>query len=378
MLNLTEQQARRLAVTRQGLAGPRPGSVEQVFGLLRCLQLDPINVVARSHLLVLWSRLGAVDESELDRLQWSERAVFEYWAHAASLVLAEDYPIHQVMMRSSPGDPRRAKWLADNPRLRAHVLERLAEGVPLAIQDFDDVAEVPWTSTGWTNGRNVERMLETLWTRGEVTIAGRRGRTRLWGTARWGEHTELSRAEAVDLAAQHALRALGVARRRDIEQHFVRDRYPGLEEILAGAAWARPVRVEGEEGWFVHTDVLDAPAAWEPRATVLSPFDNLICDRKRAERLWGFSYKNEMYVPREKREFGYYVLPILDGERLTGRVAPRLDRRTGILDIEGLYAEPGAPVPAGILSGLAEFVGARDLRFSGPIPEVWRDSLAVL
>ena len=144
-------------------------------------------------------------------------------------------------------------------------------------------------------------------------------------------------------AAGHALRALGVARARDVERHFTIGRYQGLD--LERMGWARPVRVEGgSEQWWVHRDVLARlDEDWRPRTTLLSPFDNLICDRDRTERLWAFAYRNEMYVPKHKRQFGYYVMPVLAGERLIGRVAARVDRKSGVLVVEGMYAEPGAP-----------------------------------
>ena len=143
----------------------------------------------------------------------------------------------------------------------------------------------------------------------------------------------------VTRAAEHALRALGVARARDVERHFTIGRYPGLD--LERSRWARPVRVEGgNEQWWAHRDVLALlDDQWQPRITLLSPFDNLICDRDRAERLWGFAYRNEMYVPKHKRHFGCYVMPVLAGERLIGRVSPRMDRRRGVLVVEGVFAE---------------------------------------
>ena len=144
-------------------------------------------------------------------------------------------------------------------------------------------------------------------------------------------------------------------------------RYPGLD--LERADWARPVRVEGgTEQWWVHRDVLGRlDEEWVPRTTLLSPFDNLICDRDRTERLWAFAYRNEMYVPRDKRQYGYYVMPVLAGERLIGRVAARVDRKNGVLVVEGMYAGPRVPpepaLPAAIES-LASFAGADSVSYA--------------
>ncbi|MGD0069000.1 MAG: crosslink repair DNA glycosylase YcaQ family protein [Streptosporangiaceae bacterium] len=186
---------------------------------LRVLQVDPVNVVARSHLLVLWSRLGAFDLGDLDMLLWRERWLFEYWAHAASIVLTEDYPIHRAMMRSYPVLERKREWLAANEEFRRYILDVLRDC-------------------------GVEQMLDIMWKQGIVMVAGRGGLRRLWALADLPvPEEELPQDEVVPRAAEHALRALGVARARDVEQHFIRGRYHGLD--LERGGWARPVRVEG-------------------------------------------------------------------------------------------------------------------------------------
>jgi uncharacterized protein YcaQ len=335
---------------------------------LRVLQIDPVNVVARSHLLVLWSRLGVFDRNDLDALLWRERWLFEYWAHAASIVLTEDYPIHRAMMRKYP-EPAKRDWLGANAEFRRYILDVLRDEGPLAIGAFEDRAAVGWVSTGWTNGRNVEQMLDILWKQGIVTVAGRDGSRRLWDLADFPDAGEdLPQAEVVMRAAGHALRALGVGRARDVERYFIPGRYAGLD--LERAAWARPVGVEGgTEQWWVHREAFGLlDEEWLPRTTLLSPFDNLIHDRERTERLWDFTYRNEMYVPKHKRRFGCYVMPVLSGDRLTGRVASRIDRRRGVLDVEGVFTEAGVPadplLPAA-LESLASFAGAGSVSYPG-------------
>jgi hypothetical protein len=397
-LVLSLESARRLAVTCQHLAGPRPGGgldgLRQVLRTLRCLQLDPIDAVARSHFLVLWSRLGDYDRADLDTLLWQERWLFEYWAHAASIVLAEDYPIHHVMMRGyakgeSPYAQRVRGWIEANDGLRQHVLDRLRTAGPLPPAAFDDLTSVPWQSSGWTNGRSVERMLDFLWSQGSIMVAGRAGRTRHWDLAErwlpaWADAPPLPRREAVSLAAEHALRALGVARVADIERHFIRDRYPELPEILdelQRSGRVVPAEVEGgSERWHVHRDVLGLlEREWQPRTTLLSPFDNLICDRARTERLWGFEFRTEMYVPKHKRRYGYYIMPILHGERLIGRLVPRFDRRKQVLEIEGLFPEAGFPgdevsvrAVGEAVAELAAFAGAREVAYAATVSAPWR------
>ena len=382
---LSLEQARRLAVRAQLLGGthPDPGidGLRQVLRAVRCLQLDPVNVVARSHLLVLWSRLGDFDRAHLDTLLWRERWLFEYWAHAASIVLAEDYPVHHLMMRAFPRSLEYREWLTANEEFRRYVLGALRQAGPLAAESLEDRAAVGWVSTGWTHGRNVEQMLNFLWKQGAITVVGRDGLRRLWGPAAFADMPRLSEREAVERAAELALLALGVARERDIVRHFTRDRYPGLD--LPSYGFARRVQVEGgTEDWWVHADSfgLLEEERWAPRTTLLSPFDNLICDRERTQRLWDFHYKNEMYVPKAKRRFGAYTMPVLSGDRLIGRVVPRMDRRRGVLEVEGVFAEDGAPADAGpaiagAVESLAAFAGARSVSYQGPVSEMWAAAL---
>ena len=405
--------ARRLAVAKQRLAGPcaqaasRPDAA-RILGLVRdlgCVQLDPISAVARSHLLVLWSRVGAYDMGELDRLLWEERSLFEYWAHAASIVLTEDYPIHNVMMRRYPsgetGWSRRVRdWIEQNRELRDHILEEIRKNGPMQSKQFEDKTLEEWYSTGWTGGRNVSQMLDFLWTQGKLMVAGRVGGQRLWDLAErclpeWTPHEELDRHEAVRRAAQKSLRALGVANPRDITQHYTRGRYPGLEKALAeleAEGRIEHVRIEEDHkvwpgAWYVHADDLPllerlAAGEWHPRTTLLSPFDNLVCDRARSEKLFDFEFRIEIYVPKAQRKYGYYVLPILHGDRMIGRVDPSMDRKQKRLNINAVYAEPGAPMDAetgqavaGAIESLGEFLGAKEIAYGERVPGGWQGAL---
>src|SRR4029450_7439354 len=158
---------------------------------LGCLQLDPISAVARSHLLVLWSRLGPHDRGLVDQLLWTDRSLFEYWAHRASIVLTEDYQIHNLMMRRYPTrrwahGRRTSEWLEQNEPLRLHVLGRLRRSGPPRMGAIEDLPEKPWRSGGWTTGRNVDRMIDVLWTQGKVMVSRREGMVKWWDLAeRW-------------------------------------------------------------------------------------------------------------------------------------------------------------------------------------------------
>ncbi|HEX3214535.1 MAG TPA: crosslink repair DNA glycosylase YcaQ family protein [Actinomycetota bacterium] len=398
--------ARRLVLSRQRLAGPPPvgpgpEAIMEVATDLASLQLDPISVVARSHQLVLWSRLGRYDLADLDGLLWRERRLFEYWAHAAAIVCTDDYPIHSLLMRRYPS-ARHAQlraWLADNQALRRSILRQLRAGGPLPTRALEDRAATEWQSSGWTQGRNVDRMLDLLWTQGRIMVAGRQGQQRIWDLAErclppWAPTRRPPEREVVRLSAQRSLRALGVATARDIDRSFTAGRYPGLPSVLAGlqrSGQVEQVRLvaDGAERpgpWFVHADdlpLLDRLESgdWRPRTTLLSPFDNLIINRERTERLFGFSFRMEIYVPKAARRYGYYVLPILHGDRLIGRVDPALDRATGRLVVHAIHPEPGAPASAGpavaaALGELAGFVGATGLDLRQPPPEVWRTGFA--
>jgi len=383
---------RRLTLTKQGLAGARrPPTRDGVMDLVRtvrALQLDPTAVVARSHLLVLWSRLGPYDPALVDELLFGERALFEYWAHAASIVLTEDYPLHRLHMREWPGTgtwaARIHSWMDDNAKLRRAILSRLRRDGPLTSRAFEEMAARSWTSTGWTNERNVERMLTFLWVQGIVLVAGRTGGTRVWDLGErvlpdWTPRRRLGPREASRRSIELSLKALGVARPSHIKSHFVPGRFDGFPRALDDLERAgRVVRLAvSDDGvkvgpWFVHIDdvaLLDGIEAgeWEPRRTLLSPFDNVIHNRDRALELFDFHYRIQIYVPAAKRPYGYYVMPVLDGERIVARIDPAFDRRGNRLVVRSVHPEPGVGLrtveralqPS--LEDLASFLCARDV-----------------
>jgi hypothetical protein len=252
VLHASAAAVRRLAVRNQRLDGRRRASTAnallETVRALRCLQLDPTAVVARSHLLVLYSRHGAFDEALLDRLAYRDRALFEYWAHEASLVLSEDLPIHRYEMRSWPRGgaawPRKlTAWYGAETEFRAHILERLQAEGALRARDIDDRSAAEWEATRWNNGRNVGRLLEIMWVRGEVGIARREGAARVWdlmGRCLPPDVPDepLSPLEVTRRAAPLAIRALGAARSVHIRAHFTRNRYPELERALEELAAA--------------------------------------------------------------------------------------------------------------------------------------------
>ena len=396
MLRVPVTAARRLAVRAQRLEGPAPrgqadrDQILEVARALRCLQLDPTSAVARSHLLVVWSRLGRFDPADLEHVAYDDRALFEYWAHEASLVLSEDLPLHRWMMRRSPRD-RQQEWWDLNAKFRTYLLDRLRADGPLPLRELEDQSVAPWLSSGWTDQRNVSRMLDLMWVRGHVGIAGREGGQRLWDLMERclppdAPADEPGDEEVTRRATLLALRALGVARAPHIRAHFTRGRYPTLPETLAALqAEGRivPVEVEGLRGeWWVRAEDVETLKAcrngdFRGRTALLSPFDNLLCDRARTEELFGFSHRLEIYTPKAKRRWGYFVLPILHGDRLIGRADLQMDRRGGRLVAPAIHREDGAPRGKGIarairreLERLATWQGAGEVEIQAA-PAAW-------
>ena len=390
MITTTPAAIRRLAIRNQRLDGPVTESLLDTVRALGCLQLDPTAVVARNHLLVLFSRHGAFDEAAFQQLAYEERALFEYWAHEASYVLSEDLPIHRHLMRPPGGwRTRMATWWESEHEFRAHILARLTEEGPLRAREIEDRAKVPWESSGWTNARNVARMLDLMWVRGVAGISRREGAQRIWDLMERclpadAPAEELSDEEVTRRAAPRAIRALGAARIPHIRAHFTRNRYPHLQTVLETHPDLRRIAVEGlGDDWWIHVEDLETlDDDFRGRTALLSPFDNLLCDRARTEQLFGFTHRLEIYTPKAKRRWGYFVLPVLDGDRLVARADLAVDRRTRTLVALAVHAEPNVPrgkrLPQAIrreLERLAAWRGATALEVR-EAPSAWRPVLA--
>jgi hypothetical protein len=364
------EAARRLALSAQGLsAASRPpgpvdsAALEAVVRRINYVQLDPISVAARSPLLVLWSRLGRLAPSVLDECLFAERSLFEFFTHVAAILPTADMGLYRAGMRRHPVHDRVRDWVADNAALRDAILTRLAAEGPLPAQAFEEKAARSWESSGWTHGRDTERMLAVLWRQGQVVVAGRGGGKRSWQLAStWLPAGAGTGGEAIDEDESsrrrwaRALRASGVATARQVGD-------PAIARELVASGAAVPVAIESEPGlalkgeWLMHSDQLSTlerieAGEWEGRSVLLSPFDNLIIDRGRAEALFGFEHRMEIYVPPLKRRWGYYVLPYLHGDRFAGRFDLRVDRKGGRLSVLAAYAEPWAARPPGGLRPL--------------------------
>ena len=326
-VEVTREEARRIAVRAQLLDGSATNVLDTVRRL-GFLQLDPISTVAPPQHLVLWSRLGAFDTAELDRLLWKERRLIEF---NAFVYPAETLSFLRALMRADRRSTKsvaqrwRRDFVARNAGFRRYVLRELERRGPLLSRELEDRSREARVPRRWYGTRDVGLMLGTLHLWGELAVVGRRSGQRLWDLAeRWYPETE-----TVPL--------------REARRHLDEQRFRALG-----------VRLERGE-WRAHPKAADGPVP--ERVTLLSPFDRLVQDRDRAEALFGFRYRLEMYVPAAKREYGYYVLPILVGDRLVGRAEPRFDRKTGTLEVLGAWGDTSRLDEA--LDELAAFLGAQ-------------------
>jgi hypothetical protein len=350
---LTKTQARRIAVRAQLLDAPRPKNLLAVVERLTLLQVDPTAAVAPNADLVAWSRLGSSYRPEqLKQALEVDRTLFEFDALIRPM---SDLGLYLARALGRRGHPSVQTWLRDNDGFRKDVLKLLKRSGPLASRDIPDTCVVPWTSTGWTHNKNVTMLLEFMQGRGQVAIAGRVGRERLWDLPErvYAADVEIpSVEEAERLKDERRLAALGIAR--------AQARAMPMEPIHVGEA-GEPAVVDGAKGeWRVDPRYLDG--GFKGRTALLSPFDRLIHDRGRTEELFEFEYTLEMYKPAAKRRWGYFALPILYGDRLVGKLDAIADRKAGVLRVNAIHEDVsfGKAMTAGVrreIDDLAAWLG---------------------
>jgi len=355
---LSATEARRVAVAAQGFGGPLATgpvgghALRRVLQRIGLVQIDSVNVLVRAHYLPLFSRLGAYDTDVLDRAaHYAPRRLFEYWGHEASLLPVELYPLLRWRMERASADA----WggMQRVSRERPELLERLVEDVrergPISASELA-ADEAPRRTGPWWDWSDVKSALEFLFWSGQLTSARRRGFERLYDLpervlpravlALPTPSVEDAQRELVRVAA----RALGVAAERDLRDYF---RLPTAEARariaeLVEAGELLPVSVEGwRTQGYLH------PAARVPRrvdaCALIGPFDSLVWNRDRTERIFDFRYRIEIYVPKPKRVHGYYVLPFLLGDRLVARIDLKADREAGVLRVQAAHGEPAEP-----------------------------------
>jgi uncharacterized protein len=359
---LSRRDARRIAVRAQLLDSQRPEVLLDVVRHLTLLQADQTAAVAPSADLVAWSRLGSSYSPADLAAALRDRTLIELHGLIRP---AEDLALYTAEMAEWPGSgplpvwrEDTLRWVEGNDKCRLDILDKLGSDGPQRMRDLPDTCALPWKSTGWTNSRNVSVLLGFMVRRGEVAMAGWRGRDRLWDLAErvYPDDPMVPAEEARLIRAERRLRAQGIARARGPESP--------LEPSDVGEI-GEPAVVDGVRGeWRVDPAQLGQP--FSGRAALLSPLDRLVFDRKRMAELFEFDYQLEMYKPAAKRRWGYWALPILHGDRLIGKLDAAADRSFGVLRVHAIYEDvPFSRATAAAvhleISTLADWLGL-DLR----------------
>jgi uncharacterized protein len=383
---LSIAQARRIALVAQMAPGasrpkslPGPAAIVKLVGKLNLLQIDSVNVLSRSHYLPVFSRLGAYDRAILDDLTFSprRRRFFEYWAHEASFLPLEFFPLFRWRMDAARQGEGVYKGLAEFARNEPHyiaaILEEIRSRGPLTVRDLPDPGKRLPGWWGWSPGKIA---LEYLFWTGEVTAATRRNFERLYDLTERVippeifQRPQMRRADAVRELMRLAAQALGIASFADLRDYF-RLPLPDARKALAELVEAGVLEEVAVETWrnpAYLTKATPVPRQSPSCASLLSPFDPLVWERSRTERLFGFSYRIEIYTPAGKRRHGYYVLPFLFGDRFAARLCLKADRAASTLIINTAHAEPGIDRTATVealareLALLTRFLGLAALR----------------
>ncbi len=358
MKPLSLDAVRGLMIAAQGLHDrPQPRAtkkaVRSIIRQMHVLQIDTINVIARSPYLVLWSRLGDYNPRWLDDLL-AEGALFEYWSHAACFLPIEEYPLYRHLYDSWLGG-RAHQWLDEHAAVAKRVMDHIQAHGEARSSDFE---RTDGQKTNWFNWKEEKIALEYLFYAGELMVRKRHNFQRIYDLrervlAGVEELPALSPAEAHDQFVLSTIQALGVTKAEWIADYFRLYKADVNAALKRLEKQGRLTKVE-VEGWnapgYIHPanrkHVEAAAKGKIPRSktTFLSPFDPLVWDRKRALDLFGFDYKIEVYTPAPKRKYGYFTLPILYNNALIGRIDPKAHRKEGVFEVKALHFEPGVVV----------------------------------
>ncbi|MCX4748715.1 winged helix DNA-binding domain-containing protein [Kitasatospora sp. NBC_01287] len=383
VLTLGADQARRIALRAQGLLGApdRRGGVRGVLRHLGAVQLDTISVLARSHELVPYARLGAVGRPAVEQALWGVGGSFEYWSHAACVLPIEEWPLFAFRRRSYRD--RGHLWGHQvSPRAYRAVLDRLRAEGPLTSTELGGAKR----TAEWWDWSDTKIAVERALAFGDVVCTERRGWKRVYAAAEQAVPAELYQRELTDQECltrlvRQAGQALGVATRADLMDYH-RLKSAQLDAVLAESGLL-PVTVAGwgQGGGTATTAAWADPAALagEPRGrhrtTLLSPFDSLVWDRARTERIFGMSHRLEAYTPKHLRVHGYFAMPLLTGGRLVGRVDPAREGKVLVARRVSLDAPRHLPALAGALREAAQWVGCTGVRVEALADEALRPAL---
>ena len=366
---LTLSAARHLHLSAQGLlkkprCRAKPTDILPAIQRMSLLQIDTINIVARSPYLVLFSRLGAYSPEWLDNAL-SNGELMEYWAHEACFLPRSDFALvrHRMRAPDKMGWKYRKEWMEQHAQEIKALTEHIQQNGPVRSADFEHPRK---GASGWWEWKPHKRHLEGLFTAGEVMVIARRNFQRVYDLTHrvmphWDDERDmLSQSAAEAIMLENSARSLGIFRPQWLADYY-RLRQPALAPLLQ--EWQAqqriiPVEVESLGAMWLHSDLLpelELALAGKLTAThsaVLSPFDPVVWDRKRAEQFFDFSYRLECYTPAPKRHYGYFVLPLLHKGQLVGRMDAKMHRKAGELEIISLYLEEGTRVNAGLEKGL--------------------------
>ncbi|WUR11478.1 crosslink repair DNA glycosylase YcaQ family protein [[Empedobacter] haloabium] len=369
--------ARALHLHAQGLLSARrrrAGKADVLAAIRRMgvLQIDTIHVVARSPYLVLWSRLGDYPQAWLDELL-AEGALFEYWAHEACFVPIEDYRLlrHRMLDPAAMGWKYSVDWMREHCREVQQVLAHVRAHGPVRAADFE---RTDGKAGGWWEWKPEKRALEVLYTAGQLMIARRHNFQRVYDLAErvlpgWDDAALPRPAQVRRELALNTVRALGLARAAWVPDYYrTRPPHQDLEALVEEGALLRAAVAGWRDPVYLHPEHLEAARAAAAGTlvptltTILSPFDPVVWDRRRALELFGFDYRLECYTPADKRRHGYFTLPLLRRGALVGRVDAKAHRRDGLFELKALTLEPGTRISerfvrdiAGALSRCAQW-----------------------
>jgi uncharacterized protein YcaQ len=362
-LELSNADARHLAIVAQGLTGRRHREPLRLLNRLSAVQIDTISVIARSHELVALSRLGPVSRADISRAWWGRGRTFEYWAHAACILPLDLWPLCAWRRR------RYSERFAERTAQQRDVLARLRDMGPLTIAGLGRARTAP----GWWEWSPVKIAVEQLLARGEVVCTERRSFQRVYRLAEQAITPELLAGDPDDASCHAGLVALaaahlGVATADDLADYF---RLPvAVIRPAAEAAGLTAVTVQGwgRPAWADPTALVERGRADRHRPVLLSPFDSLIWHRPRTERLFGFRHRLEAYTPAAKREHGYFAMPLLAGGRLAGRVDPKRDGP--VLRVRRVSMEKRAVAAMAVaLHTAAAWVGCEEVAVEDVVPK---------
>ncbi|MGW7462634.1 winged helix-turn-helix domain-containing protein [Streptomyces sp. NPDC054797] len=363
-LSLSADEARRIALRAQGFLGApdRRGGVRGVLRDLGAVQLDTISVLARSHELIPYARLGAVGRDTVEKAYWSDRHAFEYWSHAACILPIEEWPHFAFRRRARRARGHRWHILQDKERSTQAVLDRLKADGPLTSTELGGAKN----GGEWFEWSETKIAVEWLLDTGEVVCSERRGWKRVYDLPERAVpdallHDDLDDRECLRRLVALAGRSLGVGTRADIADYH-RLKGDQFDAVIADSGLV-PVEVEGwsKPAW-ADPSALATPPRGRHRTTLLSPFDSLVWDRPRTERIFGFTHRLEAYVPKPKRIHGYFAMPLLAGGLLQGRVDPAREGRTLVARQLSLTSPKAAGPMAQALREAAEWVGCDAVR----------------